>query len=308
MISVRQHVTSLVAVFLALAVGLALGGGLLGGTDSRDDDLSAGSPPATEPSPVGDDDAAARPDAFAEAFAGAGAARLYANGLDTHATAILAMPGADEAQVKELQAQIGAAGGSVTGTYAVGEALVDPAERDTIESVGGDLATQLADPRIDPAATSYDRMGILLALAMGTTQPSSVRADLAAVTIREALASAQLLTSPADVRNAPVVLVVLPPGDEGTSDSLAARTMLSGLVNGLGTNVAGVVVVGDSASAEDGELAALRGGEVVGPVSTVDGVDTTIGEVTAVLAMTAIFAGTFGSYGASGSDGAVPLQ
>jgi hypothetical protein len=312
MISVRQHVTSLVAVFLALAVGLALGGGLLGGTDSNGEDPTAGSPSPSEPSPGGGDattgGADQQPDTFADAFAATGAARLYANGLDTHATAILTMPGADEALVKRLQAQIGVAGGSVTGTYAVGEALVDPANRDTIESVGGDLATQLADPRIDPAATSYDRMGILLALAMGTTQPSSVRADLAAVTIREALAGAQLLTSPADVRNAPLVLVVLPPGDEGTSDSLAARTMLSGLVNGLGTSVAGVVVLGDSDSAEDGELAALRGSEVVGPVSTVDGVDTTIGEVTAVLAMTAIFAGTFGSYGASGSDGAVPLQ
>jgi hypothetical protein len=305
MISVRQHVTSLVAVFLALAVGLALGGGLLGGTTERDaDEPSADSPAPTEATPAG----GGATDDYADAFAGAGAARLYAGGLDGHATAILAMPGADEEQLKQLQAQIGAADGSVTGTFAIGPDLVDPANRDTVDSIGSDLATQLADSRIDPAATSYDRMGILLALAAGTAQPSSVRADLAAVTIRGALADAELLTSPADVRNAPLLLVVLPPGADGSGDSLAAKTVLSGLVNGLATNVAGVVVVGDGDSADDGELAALRDGEVAGPVSTVDGVDTTIGQVTAVLAMTAIFAGTFGSYGASGSDGAVPLQ
>jgi hypothetical protein len=305
-ISVRQHVTSLVAVFLALAVGIALGGGLLGDSgDARDEGApSSGAPSPSGSTSVGGHDAGA----YADAFAGAGAARLYASGLDGHATAILAMPGADASQIKALQAQIGTAGGSVTGTYELGADLVDPAQRDTVESVGSDLATQLADPRIDPAATSYDRMGILIALAVATSQPSSVRADPAAVTIRAALADAKLLTSPADVRNAPLVLLVLPPAREGAGDSLAARTMLSGLVNGLASNVAGLVVVGDTDSGADGELAAVRGGEVVGPVSTVDGVDTTIGQVTAVLAMSAVFAGTFGAYGAAGSDGAVPLQ
>jgi hypothetical protein len=307
-ISVRQHLISLVAVFLALAVGLALGGGLLGGTDAPGvgaSGTSSSSPSAATGTGTGTGTATG---GYADAFAGAGAPRLYGKGLDGHATAILAMPGADESQVKALQGQIGAAGGSVTGTYQIGAALVDPAKQDDVESVGSGLATQLADPRIDPAATSYDRMGILMALAAATNQPSSVRADPAAVTIRTALADAHLLTSPADVRNAPLVLLVLPPGRAGLGDSLAARTMLSGLVNGLASDVAGLVVVGDSDSAKEGELAAVRGSEVAGPVSTVDGVDTTIGQVTAVLAMTAVFAGTFGAYGAAGSDGAVPLQ
>ena len=39
-----------------------------------------------------------------------------------------------------------------------------------------------------------------------------MRADLAAVSVRESLAGAELLTSPADVRNAPLVVIVLPPG------------------------------------------------------------------------------------------------
>ena len=63
--------------------------------------------------------------------------------------------------------------------------------------------------------------------------------------------------------------------------------MLSGLVNGLATNAAGVVVVGDTDSAEDGELAALRSVKLAGPISTVDGVETTLGQVTTVLALIA---------------------
>ena len=150
-------------------------------------------------------------------------------------------------------------------------------------------------------------MGQLLGVAMSTTQASSVRADLAAVSVRESLAGAELLTSPADVRNAPLVLIVLPPGEEGAESSLATRTILSGLVSGIGHNAAGVVVVGDEDSADDGELAALRESELTGPISTVDGIETTIGQVTAVLAMQAVISGTTGSYGASGSDGVVPL-
>jgi hypothetical protein len=47
--------------------------------------------------------------------------------------------------------------------------------------------------------------------------------------------------------------------------------------------------------------------KLTGPIWTVDGIETTIGQVTAVLVMQAVVSGTTGSYGASGSDGAVPL-
>jgi hypothetical protein len=306
MITLRQHVASLVAVFLALAVGIVLGGGPLAGDDDGDGGDQGGSGSAAAAG--GDRPAGSEQDTtYAEAFAAAGAARLYANGLDTHATAILALPGTDDAQVEALQAQIEAAGGSVTGTYTVGDDLLDPAQRDEVESTTSQLATSLADPRVPTTAWGYDTVGTLLALAMSTTQPSSVRADLAAVTVRTALTDAGLLQSPTDVRNAPLVLVVLPPGDADAGSSLAARTVLSGVVNGLAAQSAGVVVVGDTDSADDGELAALRDSELADRISTVDGVDTTIGQVTSVLAMIAVINGTSGAFGASGADGAVPL-
>jgi hypothetical protein len=300
-ISLRQHVASLVAVFLALAVGIALGGGPLAGGDDGDDDQPATT--ATEKAAPASDGQSE----FADAFAGEGAGRLYAGGLNGHAAAILAMPGAETAQVKALQAQIIAAGGAITGTYSAGDKLVDVAENSLVDSIGTQLIAQLVDPRLETTAPTYERMGQLLGVAMATTQASSVRADLAAVSVRESLADAELLTSPADVRNAPLVVIVLPPGQEGAEPSLSTRTILSGLASGIAHNAAGVVVVGDEDSADDGELAALRESEVTGSISTVDGIETTIGQVTAVLAMQAIFLGTTGSFGASGSDGAVPL-
>lgn len=302
MITLRQHVASLVAVFLALAVGITLGGGLLGGSDGSADQQPDDAPTTGPAAPATDE-----MNTFADAFAFQGATRLYADGLNGHAAAILAMPGADPAQIKSLQAQILAAGGAITGTYSVAATLLDPAQKSAVDGVGGQLLTQLADPRIDPNAPTYERMGALLALAMATTQTSSVRADLAAVTIRETLASADLLVSPSDVRNAPLVLVVLPPGQSGPDVSPEVATLLSGLVSGVGTNATGVVVAGDTVSADAGELASLRESELVGPISTVDGIDTAIGQVTTVLAMIAVVSGVVGSFGAAGSDSAVPL-
>jgi hypothetical protein len=301
MITLRQHVASLVAVFLALAVGIALGGGPLAG----DDDDGGDQPTATatdQPTPVSDSQAE-----FADAFAEQGAGRLYANGLTGHAAAILAMPGAEATQVKALQAQIILAGGAITGTFTAGDKLVDVAEDSLVDSTGSQLMTQLVDPRVETTAPTYERMGQLLGVAMATTQAASVRADLAAVSIRESLSGPELLTSPADVRNAPLVVIVLPSGQDGAESSPSTRTILSGLASGIAHNAAGVIVVGDAESAADGELAALRESELTGSISTVDGIETTIGKVTAVLAMQAVFLGTTGSYGASGSDGAVPL-
>jgi hypothetical protein len=300
MIPIRQHVASLVAVFLALAVGIALGGGLLAGDDSDD----GGRPTTDTERPAAAVDGGPE---FADAFADEGAVRLYAGGLTGHAAAILAMPGAETAQVKALQAQILAAGGAITGTFTAGDKLVDAAEKDSVDEVGSELAAQLVDPRAETAAPTYERMGQLLGIAMSTSQASSVRADLAAVSVRQSLAEAELLTSPPDVRNAPLVLVVLPPGEDGDESSLATRTILSGLASGIAHNAAGVVVAGDEDSADDGGLAAVRESELTGAISTVDGIESTIGQVTTVLAMEAVIAGSTGSFGASGADGVVPL-
>jgi hypothetical protein len=295
-----SQLATVAAVVLAVAVGIALGAGPLGGNSASDADSEKLS--TASPGPAGGGDAE-----YAEAFAAAGAERLYANGLEGHAVAVLAMPGAETSRIKELNAQVVAAGGAITGTYVVADAMLDPGERSRIDSLGSTLMTQLGDPRVDSSAPTYERMGALIAIAMATDEQSSVRADLAAVVVRESLADAELLAAPADVRNAPLVLVVLPPGPEGSSDAVATQAILSGLVNGVATNATGVVVTGDEESAEDGELAALRESDLAATVSTVDGVETVIGRVTTVLALVSVVSGTAGAYGASGADGPVPI-
>ena len=297
MITFRHHLVSLVAVFLALAVGIALGGGPLSEVGRPDD--------AAATSPV--DEATRRTADFGNEFAEAAAPRLYAAGLAGRPVAVLAMPGAADLTISALTEQIGIAGAGVAGIFNAQPDLVDPSQKALVDNLGAQLVTQLADPRLDAEASTYVRIGQLIALAIATEQEDSAKPDEVALSIRDSLASGSLLTSAENARLSPLVLVVLPPGEEGNPDDAPTRAVLSGLINGLASRAVGVVTVGDTASAEDGELAAVRSVKVPGPIITVDGVETVLGQVTSVLGLIRILTESGGAFGASGEDGPIPL-
>ncbi|MEP9364873.1 copper transporter [Nocardioides sp. CN2-186] len=287
MISYRHHIVSLVAVFLALAVGIVLGGGPL--TDlGRDDDPAAAT--------THEQRAVAQTASYGDDFAAASATTLYAGGLKDHTVSIVTLPGADGDEVSALGAQVEAAGGTVTGTYDVQPALTDPGQKSLVDTLGSQLMTQLGSGAVTTDAPTYDRIGQLIGLGVsGSDLPS---ADVS--TVRESLSGAELLTTPDGATRGQVVLVVL--GDE------ADPAILSGLASGLAAKATGVVVVGDTASAASaGDLTGLRAETGAEKVTTVDGADTPLGQVTAVLALIRSLTVQGGSFGASGSDGTVPV-
>ncbi len=287
MISYRHHIVSLVAVFLALAVGVVLGGGPL--TDLGRSD------PASSAQVRADTLVAQRSATYGDDFAQTAAATLYGKRLAGHSISILTMPGADADVVSALAAQIETAGGTVAGTYEAQPTLVDASEKSLVDTLGSQLLTQLGSGLVSADASTYDRMGQLLALGMGTTKVSAQDAT----SIRQSLAGADLMTSPTAARPSGLVLVVLGDG--------ADPAILSGLCTGLAAKSAGVVVAGDTSSGTSGDLAGLRTEPVADQVSTVDGVDTPLGQVTAVLALVRSLTAQGGAFGASGSDGTVPL-
>ena len=287
MISFRHHVVSLVAVLLALAAGVALGGGPLSEL-ARD-------PATASAAASGQRQEAQREVSFGDDFAAAGAATLYDGRLADQTVSILTLPGADKDVVTGLAAQVERAGGAVAGTYDAQPVLVDASEKSLVDTMGTQLMTTLGGGAVSADASTYPRIGELLGLAIAA--PTESTADATAV--RQSLAGADLLSSPAAARRAPLVLVVL--GDD-LDDAI-----LSGLLTGLAAKADGVVVAGDAASGIDGDLHALRGEPVADNVATVDGVDSVVGQVSAVLALARSLKTPGGSYGASGSDGAVPL-
>jgi len=292
LISFRQHVVTLVAVFLALAVGVVLGGGPL--SEVGRDALTSTSAKTKSAS---DNDATA----FGDAFATAAATRLYDEQLAGRSVALVSLPGTDQRIIDGLVGQVEHAGGTLEGTYALQRALVDPGEKSLVDTLGSQLMTQLDSGAADENAPTYERLGQLLGAAIATEQEDGADVGGDTPSIRQSLAGADLVVSPEkEVGRAPLVLVVL---GHDTDDNI-----LSGLMSGLASRALGVVVAGDTRSGENGDVAALRKQPEAGKVTTVDGVELAVGQVTTTLALVRSLTDKGGSFGASGSDGAVPLR
>jgi hypothetical protein len=300
-ISFRHHLVSLVAVFLALAAGVALGGGPLsdlGRISSADTAKTAQeSDQATK--------AAAAAAAFADKFATATAGRALADGLNGQTVVLLKMPGADKATTTKLAALVKTGGGTVVGQYAVQPALVDPSEKSLVDTLGSQLVTSLKTVEVPADTTTYVRMGRLLGLGVATGYAAGAAVDANATSVVESLKGAGLMTTTSTTKRGSLVLVVL--GDEPPADT-GVDVIVSGLVTGVSQAANGVVVAGSTESGDSGLLSALRDDEAASAaVSLTDSVQTGAGQVTAVLALVAAKDDQVGSFGASGSDGSVPL-
>lgn len=288
MISFRNHVVTLVAVFLALAVGVALGGGPL---------AEVGPGEVTSTSRTADVREAEAEADLGDEFAASVADRLYAGGLDTHPVAVVTMPGAAGGIVDGVTAEVERAGGSVAASYTVQPALLNPSEKTLVDTLGSQLVTQLDKGAVDEGAPTYERIGQLLGTGVASTSEQGAAADGSTSSILQSLGGAELLTGPeSPSRRAPLVLVVL--GDDADDDILA------GLVAGLAATSVGVVAVGPADAAD---LPGLRSSPLAEPVATVDGAERPLGQVTATLALIRSLTTTGGSFGASGSDRTVPL-
>jgi hypothetical protein len=311
----RRHLIAVVATLFALAVGIALGGGPLSYV-SADDDAS---PVVDQADPVDDtseppegeeEEVAPAGGGFADAFAAAAAARLYDGALLGHPTVIVAMPGVEAGLVDAMVAQVAAAGGGLTGVFEVGGLAVDQDETSLVDSLSTKLTTKLDDARVDPTAPTYLRLGQLLGVAVATPVQGGLGSDAPARKARRSLSTGDLLTGPGKARLAPLVVVLLPASDGvEAEDSQADAAVHLGLVTGLRGNAAGVVLLGDTSSGEDGLLSELRQDDLLtSTVATVDGGDTVVGQVTAMLALISSLDGSVGAYGASGADGAAPIS
>jgi hypothetical protein len=293
-ITLRHHLLTIVAVFLALATGIVLGSGPLSDVTE---------PVATTSAPAERDETASPQAAYAEGFAAAVSPGLLTGKLAERQVAVVSVPGADEQVVTALVDQVAAAGGSVSARVRLTEAMVDPAQKSLVDTLGSQLMTQQGDA-VDAAASTYDRMGELLGLAVATTTPEGEDVPGKARAVTEAVAGAELIEPVSGVeRKAPLVLVVLGPDarDEGVD------AIISGLASGIGRQAAGTVVAGVTGDGGDGQLGRLRADPASAGLTTVDGTDTTAGRAATVLALAYALNTKGGSFGASGEDGPVPL-
>lgn len=295
MITLRHHVLTIVAVFLALAAGIVLGGGPL--SDVRATVTTAST---EKDAPSGDSPQAAYNASVVDALEPG----LLGGRLTDRSVAVVTVPGADERVVSALTDGITAAGGTVNARYSLADDLVDPAQKSLVDTLGSQLLTQQATDAVAAEASTYDRMGQLLGLAVASTSAEGDDVNGKARAIVDAITGAGLMTAPGKVeQRAPLVLLVLgtDAGDEG-SDAI-----LAGLAEGLAAQATGVVVAGTTADGASGQLGRLRADPAASVVASVDGTDTTAGRVATILALQRALGTKGGSFGASGSDGPLPL-
>ena len=294
MITLRHHVLTIVAVFLALAAGIVLGGGPLSDVGTT---VTAASRDDAEPADDGRED-------YSERFVSTLAPPVLAGRLADRSVAVVTVPGADEQLVTALTEQVGAAGGTVSARYDLGADLLDPDQKSLVDTLGSQLLTQQDTEDVAADASTYDRIGQLLGLAIATKEAEGQDVSGKARAVLDAVSGAGLVDEQADVeRRAPLVLLVLGADarDEGSD------AVLAGLVEGLSAQAAGVVVVGVTADGEEGQLGRLRADPAAASVASVDGIDTAAGRVTAIMTLQRSLTTPGGAFGASGADGPVPL-
>lgn len=146
MIDFRYHLVSLVAVFMALAVGIVLGAGPLGQEISSTLEAQVRELREERNGLRAQLDQAEARDALKSDVIEIVIPTVTDNQLSGRRVAVLTLPGADRNIVGQLQDQVAMAGGQVVLTAALSDSWADPDQAATRHEVAAELAPGLADP------------------------------------------------------------------------------------------------------------------------------------------------------------------
>lgn len=308
MIDFRYHLVSIIAVFFALAAGIVLGAGPLG--ETVDDTLAEQTSTLREENRnLREQLAQTEADqAYQQAFLAEVTPRLVANQLAGENVGVIALPGADEETVTAIRETLELAGATAELTVRIEPTWTDPDSEPVLDELASDLVT--SGTELPANADGYERAATVLAAALMAAAPDPATGggdetvDTAAV---EAFQEAELIQLEQDASVAPT-LAVLVAGSVSGDDAADRLDRLARLVGHIDTAGSGAVLAGPASTAEDGLLAAIRGGgEIAEAVSTVDSVDLPSGRAAVVFALNEQEAGASGHYGVVGeTDGALP--
>jgi len=296
---------------LVLAFGIALGAGpLQKSAEQRDRDLDQARAGAAR----AEDQVAALSAAaeFATAYSDETAPALVAGKLAGRTVTLVALPGAQQAQVDALRSLLVSSGAKVTAEARVLPAAVDPSGRSLVDALTNQLAAQNKALGIPVSATGYERLGTVLARAIGADPgagPGGSAYDQTAVGLVSGLQAAGLVkVSTATPRGQLAVFVAGPPAK--SASAAGENAVPVALLRAFGARVP-TVLAGTSAAAGDrGVLGTLRGDTAAtAVVSGVDSLETPMGRVATVLALAARVGGKIGQYGAvDATGGPVPAS
>ena len=306
MISLRYHVISIAAVFLALALGVVLGstaisGRLLSGLSSNRDELGR----QVSDLQVERNGLRARL-ADADVFGAAVGPRVVNGVLRARTVVLVTTADATPADRDALTGLLSSAGATVTGELQLTDAFTDPSRSDQLS----ELSTRLlpAGLRLPTASDAGTLAGGLLGSLL-LINPHNGKAQATPAETAAVLAG---LGDGGFVRVGPRVLpaqlVVVLTGGAGRANSSGDRAgILARFATQLDRAGAGAVLAGRPGSAEgNGPIGVVRADTAAASVlSTVDDVSTAAGRVATVLALAEQAQGRAGRYGTGGNAQAV---
>lgn len=302
MISLRYHVISIGAVFLALAVGVVLGstalsGSLLAGLSGQKDQLG-----------VQVSDLQAQRNALNAQLAqgdrfATGIGPMTVRGLLAQRTVVLvSAPDASQADRDALGVLLAAAGAKVTGTVALTDAFADPNRADQLRGLVTHLIPAGAQLPVasDAGTLAGGLFGALLLLNKDSNAPQATPDERASALT--GLAAGGFIRTQGQVLPAQLAVVVTGGASSGGGAGDRAAT-IARFATQLQRSGAGTVLAGGAGSAAGtGPVGVVRADSSANSVlSTVDDVDTAAGRIVTVLALQEQLAGKAGSYGTAGN-------
>lgn len=318
MIDFRYHLVSIIAVFLALAIGIVLGSTELQGhtidvlrssSDSLKSQLNAVS---------AERDGYQAQSNAGEQFLQTAEPRLLAGLLTGDRVVIVTEPGASGSVVTGVKQAAGISGATVTGVVALQPKFYDVsgATQSSLGVINGQIAGNdgtVLDATANPQ-TQYQQAAAQL-IATAILEKSSLEAGLPTATAQAVLgAYAQggyLTVTPGTVTDPATLAVLVAPQTaptDGANDP--ASQVLLAVAQEFATYSAATIVAGSTAgSAQPGSaISVLRSSSVSGSVSSVDNADTTLGQISVVEALASQLAGKKpNSYGISGASAVSPV-
>jgi len=303
-IDFRYHIVSLVAVFLALALGLFLGSTTLQSTVTHNLRQQAHNVLARNDALQAENDQANAQLKKEQGFASAVEPYAVSGKLFSANVAVVSAPGVDNDARDRLLATLKTAGSTVTADVRMQNGFLDPAQ----DATWGQLAAQVAGthslPRSNGAGQASAELARVLVTRPGTKLPSQRRVETVLSTFTDGNMISVAGDAPVRAADLAVLLVPIGSAPDASDIALARDNDLIGLAKALRRGSTGLVVAGPSApeGSDGGILAAMQGDSVVAKsVSTIDSDETAAGRVAIVLALAAAPGGTTGRYGLSQS-------
>ncbi len=299
MIDFRYHIVSIVAIFMALAVGIVLGSGPLkddisGFLEDRTEQL------AQEKVELQDEISTLRSEVDAnEQFAELAQPVLVDGLLTTHVTTIVVLPDADGGQVDAVEDVIAAAGGEVGERVTIESAWSDPEQSDILARVAENIAKGERDE------DTYDLAAQVLAEALLTPGGRSVgEPSFDSIGVLGAFELEGFIAADEDeVILADTAIIVGPSGAVQDAD-LTLMPLLTALDD---VGVGAVLAAPLGSDSDEGVVGVLRSSDADGVVSSVDRLDTVNGVTVTATALAEQIAGGVGHYGTGdGADGPAP--